>query len=253
MNKLQIENGEYTRIHNEILEALSRAPLSGLEMRAVLFLLRKTYGWNKKEDAISLSQWSTGLGLKFRHHAMRVVYSLVQKNIFYQKKSGSKTRVYGFNKYYEKWLFEDVTQEGVTKNGVTLQGSTAQGNKGVNLQGNKGVTLQVNNKRQLKTIKDKSGTKSRDPLLDNDAVKLYRGICKLTANEIQRKHIAENVVDIKVWEKVLLNWMKSGYNARNVAGQVDAYLKVAPPRNRNREQKTETIILPGGHETEATV
>jgi phage replication O-like protein O len=51
----QLEDG-FTPIANEIMEALARhAPGRG-EARVLWAVLRKTYGWGKKEDAISISQ-----------------------------------------------------------------------------------------------------------------------------------------------------------------------------------------------------
>ena len=43
----QLEDG-YTKIANEILEALAGINLSPYEGRALFFLIRKTYGWKKK-------------------------------------------------------------------------------------------------------------------------------------------------------------------------------------------------------------
>ncbi len=56
----QKENG-YTPIANEILEALIQREMSSQELRAVLFVIRKTYGFNKKSDFISLSQIAKAL------------------------------------------------------------------------------------------------------------------------------------------------------------------------------------------------
>jgi len=53
----QPENG-HTDIANEIIEALWKINLSSYEWRVLLYLLRKTYGWHKKTDQISLSQFS---------------------------------------------------------------------------------------------------------------------------------------------------------------------------------------------------
>ena len=61
----QLENG-YTRIANEILEELAKFPFNGSQLRMILFLLRKTYGYRKKTDKISLSQWEKGTGLNKR-------------------------------------------------------------------------------------------------------------------------------------------------------------------------------------------
>lgn len=61
----QLEDG-YTRIANELLEATARFPFNGSQLRMVLFLWRKTYGFQKKEDRISISQWVEGTGLNPR-------------------------------------------------------------------------------------------------------------------------------------------------------------------------------------------
>ena len=61
----QLENG-YTRIANELMEAIAKFPFSGSQLRMIIFLLRKTYGFQKKMDAISLSQWKKGTGLNKR-------------------------------------------------------------------------------------------------------------------------------------------------------------------------------------------
>lgn len=58
----QIENG-YTRIANEIMDALAKIRIPGQARQVLDFILRKTYGWNKKTDMISLSQFVEGTGL----------------------------------------------------------------------------------------------------------------------------------------------------------------------------------------------
>jgi len=48
----QIENG-YTRIANETMDALAKIRIPGQARQVLDFILRKTYGWNKKTDMIS--------------------------------------------------------------------------------------------------------------------------------------------------------------------------------------------------------
>lgn len=55
MAKPQIENG-YTRIANELFDALIRVSLRDSERRILLSIIRKTYGWQKKLDMISINQ-----------------------------------------------------------------------------------------------------------------------------------------------------------------------------------------------------
>jgi len=61
----RLENG-YTRIANELLEATAKFPFNGSQLRMILFLWRKTYGYGKKVDNISISQWVKGTGLNDR-------------------------------------------------------------------------------------------------------------------------------------------------------------------------------------------
>jgi phage replication O-like protein O len=67
-----------------------------------MFLFRKTYGWGKKEDTISLSQWGEGTDAK-RHHVMASLNTLIEKKIIYRRLDKGQTPTYGFNKYVEEW------------------------------------------------------------------------------------------------------------------------------------------------------
>lgn len=93
----QTENG-YTAIANELLERLYHCPLNGSEFRVCLMVLRKTYGYKKKDDWISLTQFEKGTGLK-RANICRTLKELVANKLLL--KSGKTLR---FNKNYEQWL-----------------------------------------------------------------------------------------------------------------------------------------------------
>lgn len=97
----QVENG-FTPIANEIMEALMKVNLSAYESRVLWFILRKTYGWSKKTDWITLSQFSECIGLDRRlvHRAIKKLSS--KKMIVINKDDTFKIR-YGFQKDYKKW------------------------------------------------------------------------------------------------------------------------------------------------------
>lgn len=61
----QLEDG-FTRIANELLEALCKMPLGNSESQIFFCILRKTYGWGKKQDDISISQIESATGLSRR-------------------------------------------------------------------------------------------------------------------------------------------------------------------------------------------
>ena len=156
---IQTENG-FVKIHPAILELLATRQLSGREFRCLMFLFRKTYGYHKKEDRISLSQWEQGTGIP-RTRVGAVLDELVKQKLIYRIDSGIKRpSTWGFNKYFETWQCgQTVTLEGdslrqeetetVTPTGdtsVTLEGDSRKVT--VTLQGDKTVTLQGDNKRK---------------------------------------------------------------------------------------------------------
>ena len=65
--------------------------------------------------------------------------------------------------------------------------------------------------------------KPRDKNLDNEAVKVYRNVCHLQANYLQREEIALTVGNVRVWEAVLLEWMMEGRNPKNVLSMLKMY------------------------------
>lgn len=118
----QKENG-HIDIANEIAEALATTQLSGYESRILWVIWRKTYGWHKKSDAISITQFQKVTKLK-RRHIHRTLQRLVKRKIV--TKNGNKfIDTWAFQKDYTKWNL--VTKNGndpkmvtdlVTKNGA---------------------------------------------------------------------------------------------------------------------------------------
>lgn len=52
----------FTKVENSLLEALAFCQLSGVQMGICLFILRRTAGWGKNEDAISLREFAEATG-----------------------------------------------------------------------------------------------------------------------------------------------------------------------------------------------
>lgn len=96
----QIENG-HIKIANEIFEAFGRIRISGEARQVLDVILRKTYGFNKKNDAISLSQFCLATGLK-KQHVDRGITHLIGMNLI-TKKGDTIANVYSFNKDFDTW------------------------------------------------------------------------------------------------------------------------------------------------------
>lgn len=98
----QLEDG-YTKIANEILEALARIRIPGEARQVLDAILRKTYGWGKKEDKISLPQLKKMTGIP-KPNIVRARNVLEEMNIIIViKTDNGKTVIYRIQKDYMKW------------------------------------------------------------------------------------------------------------------------------------------------------
>jgi phage replication O-like protein O len=108
----QREDG-HIDIANEIAEKLARTQLSGTEHRIIWAIWRKTWGWHKKEDRISLSQLVKMTEMS-RRSVRRTLEGLVNKNIIIKnfgrdETAPSSINFLRFNKDYETWKAGDKT------------------------------------------------------------------------------------------------------------------------------------------------
>ena len=149
----QTENG-YTKIANEIMEALARNRLSGQERQIVDVVLRKTYGFNKKEDVISMGQFSKLTGIN-RPLVARLLKSLLHKMILrVTQKDNTKGNSYIFQKDFEKWK--------VLHKKITV---TQKDNTPVTQNDNKSVTQNDTYKRKKETLtKERRGKPQTTPI-----------------------------------------------------------------------------------------
>lgn len=98
----QKENG-YTAIANEILEQLVKVSLLGAEYQLLFLLLRKTYGYQKKEDIISLSQFQKGTGLS-RPTVVKTLKNLIIRRMIVKICLPGARISFKFNKNYDEWV-----------------------------------------------------------------------------------------------------------------------------------------------------
>lgn len=98
----QTENG-YTRIANEILERLVNTPLLGAEFQVIWHIIRKTYGYQKKQDILSLSQFQKATGLS-RPTIVKTIKNLVTRKMIVKVYLPEDKIAFSFNKNYDEWV-----------------------------------------------------------------------------------------------------------------------------------------------------
>jgi phage replication O-like protein O len=138
---------KYTKIDNDVLEALRRTNLSAYQARVIFTIWRKTWGFHKDADWIGLDQFVEDTRIK-KPHISRALRELKARNIITY--AGNKI---SFNKDYTAWraLPIQVTTSKITYpgNGVTYPGN------GVTYPGNESLPIQVPTKERKENIQKK--------------------------------------------------------------------------------------------------
>jgi len=116
MAKPQLEDG-HTKIANEIVEALARVNLSAYESRVLWCIFRKTYGWNKKSDRISYSQFQEVTGMD-RRHLGRTLRLLIERQMITCQGEGQQLE-YAIQKDWEQWREANNTHHELLPKGAT--------------------------------------------------------------------------------------------------------------------------------------
>jgi phage replication O-like protein O len=96
----QLENG-YTRLANELLDALLLVGLTARQWAVVMAVIRKTYGFNKKSDDIGLSQIAAMTGLD-KSNISRTVRELEAMRVI-TREVGTHSHSLGVNKHVSQW------------------------------------------------------------------------------------------------------------------------------------------------------
>ncbi len=97
----QIEDG-YTRIANELYDAILRYDFTKIEFKIIFAVIRKTYGYQKKMDIISTRQLSRATNCS-RRWITKSVNELITRDIIFERTNGQK-RSLGLNKKFTEWL-----------------------------------------------------------------------------------------------------------------------------------------------------
>ncbi len=98
----QKENG-FTSIANEILEAIVRFPFAGQELRVLFFILRFSYGFQRKHADLPLTFIARGTNI-----SRRGIAKVIKRLVSYRALVRSESRC-TFNKNWEEWLVPSRT------------------------------------------------------------------------------------------------------------------------------------------------
>ncbi len=167
MKTPQLENG-YTTIANEIVEALAHITLTAYETRVLWALLRKTYGWHKKSDRISYSQWEQMTGLNRRHLGRTLIQLAERKIITIASRGNNVSLEYSFQKDYSKWITTENRHELLPQEATGTE-TIASSGRTIASRGNETIASLGNHKRKKETKQKKEGIVPSDFLKEMTA------------------------------------------------------------------------------------
>lgn len=101
MADVQLENG-YIRIATDLGYAMTRTRISGEEGQIFWTILMKTFGFNKTEDEIALSQFEKLTNIS-KPHIIRAMKKLKDKNMINIAKNGKQSNIYSIVKDFDLW------------------------------------------------------------------------------------------------------------------------------------------------------
>lgn len=103
----QVENG-YIRIATELYEQLYQIPLNASQLRIVLFIIRNTYGYHRKQWKISAGYISRGTGISLRNvrYGLKHLEALNIINVSHTGTGAINT--VSINKKYTTWNVQPV-------------------------------------------------------------------------------------------------------------------------------------------------
>lgn len=108
--KPELEDG-YTKIADELLDALCGITLRPSEHQVFMSVVRQTYGWNKKEEFISIGQFAKATNLS-RRTVIYALQNLEAKNMIKVKRAQSEGSARNLSnrvqiqKLYKKWVVQ---------------------------------------------------------------------------------------------------------------------------------------------------
>ncbi|MBK7381673.1 MAG: replication protein [Ignavibacteriales bacterium] len=241
----QVENG-YIKISNEIMEALSKTKFRGSTRNMLDCIFRKTYGFNKKEDKISLSQFVEMTNLSKR----TVIYGLQEleaMNIILVKRQSNdglkEINTYSFNKNYETWVVQNSAPQ-VKRNRILAKISSAKLREMGNGSAKLGGLVVQNSENNLKSFAHTKDTNTKDNTKDRDmrdSPTIWRsifpnktpGIVEITFVEGLR----EKFGSIKA-SQVLFNLRESNFNSiRTMREALNEDGSIKPKENNGTNKK----------------
>ena len=233
---IKIPAPNYTQIPNAIFDLMAdeHAVLTEKELKVLLAIARKTFGWHKKRDKISISQLQA-MTCMSRASVTAGVKAAIKRGIVMQTPDPNDKRG---GVFYELVVSELNQSTELTSSKSELVQNLNQSKIYTRTSSDFELELvqNLNTQKKDKERKEReSGNHARTPAVQAyfDAYPTER----LNADQVQQ--ISTTVTNIGKWQVVLRYWKESNYRAQSIPKMLDRYASgntVATDRpNGNRQ------------------
>lgn len=191
--------------------------LPDAECRVMLVIARKTHGYHKACDVISLSQLIEATGM-VRQGAINGINAAIKRGILKRTPSG-----------HNNGYCYEIDQAQVVHEIDRLKQSTKQTSPRNRLQVVHEIDHQVVHeidpqKKDIKKKKERGGSPPASLDFMHEGVTIWK---RLTGRKhitpANAAYIAGKITDIPLWERVVTAWLQAGYNPDNVKDMCDWY------------------------------
>lgn len=166
----------YTRLFNPILEALYKKNdlFTKNEYAIILFVIRSTYGWQKKKHPMSVSFIAKGTGIPERS-VKRSIKNLINKRVLldYGTDGDTRKKQIGLNKSYSQWGTDSDTRVSDSGDTLLVPNVVNKGDSGDILGGDTGDTQKINSYLKKKDKKEKEKKCSSNSLFFNSETETW--------------------------------------------------------------------------------
>lgn len=114
----QLEDG-FVRVANELYDAILEKLSSYRHIKIVMAIIRKTYGYGKKEDDITISQIADITGIH-RNNVGKALRELEDMGVINKVRAGSHGLIVGINKHHTQWEGDEVKTRGPGRQAINL-------------------------------------------------------------------------------------------------------------------------------------
>jgi phage replication O-like protein O len=234
---MSISPPNYTQFPNDILDKMP--VMKDAEWRVACAICRKTFGWHKREDLLSLSQLMKLTGLS-RQGVLNGLEQAIEHGYIGRTKAGQS---------YKYRLVIEGDEEPASQPSRPVEAQTGQRSRLelVNVVDTQQILVNIVPAKELggpvaqPNPQAKQQRKPENPLSKHPAIQAFRAVTgryPREANYAQLVEVLGECPDVENLRGCWVDWNSRGFNPQNIAWAIDWYLNGHDKKGANNNGRT---------------